>query len=561
LSNFQTSPGVAFSEIDATSGIPATSVSTGAYAGVFNWGPANQIVTISTEPQLLSTFGAPDDNTAVSFMSAANFLAYSQDLRVVRSINANGSSRNATANANASIVIDNADTYFTNYYNGVSGYGAWAARYAGTLGNSLKVSVCDSNTAYTSWAYAGQFSSAPGTSDAVSALGGSADELHLVIVDEDGAFTGTPNTVIERFSNLSKASDAQNSDGTTNYYKEVIYRTSKYVHWLAHPTNNTSGWGSATGNVVYSTQATANTVSLANGALGTVVSGNVITALDKFNNKETVDISLMFTGAGDTTVIAEGISIAESRKDIVVCVSPSLTATQNTSSGPAVAITDEFSSLTHSTYAVVDSGWKYQYDKYNDKYRWVPLNADTAGLMARTDKDRDPWFSPAGTSRGNIKNVIKLAFNPTQTDRDTLYKNGINPVVSFPGEGTILYGDKTFQNKPSAFDRINVRRLFIVLEKVISRAARSSLFEFNDEFTRAQFVNLVEPYLRTVKGRRGVYDFKVVCDTTNNTPDIIDQNQFVGDIYIKPSRSINYIQLNFIAVRSGVAFSEIVGRF
>jgi len=210
---------------------------------------------------------------------------------------------------------------------------------------------------------------------------------------------------------------------------------------------------------------------------------------------------------------------------------------------------------------VCDSAWKYQFDKYNDVYRYVPLNGDIAGLCARTDLQRDPWFSPAGINRGQIKNVIKLSWNPTTSQRDTLYKNGINPVVTFPGEGTILYGDKTFLTKPSAFDRINVRRLFIVLEKAVARAARSSLFEFNDDFTRAQFVNLVEPFLRDVQGRRGIYDFRVVCDTTNNTAEVIDTNRFVGDIYIKPARSINFIQLNFVATRTGVSFDEIVGRF
>jgi phage tail sheath protein FI len=225
------------------------------------------------------------------------------------------------------------------------------------------------------------------------------------------------------------------------------------------------------------------------------------------------------------------------------------------------AVVSHRNALTDTSYGVMDSGWKYQYDKYNDVYRWVPLNADIAGLCVRTDLQRDPWFSPAGLNRGQVRNLVKLAFNPTQSERDTLYKAGVNPVVSFPGEGTVLFGDKTLQGRPSAFDRINVRRLFIVLEKAISTAARSSLFEFNDEFTRSQFVALVEPFLRDVQGRRGIFDFRVVCDETNNTAGVIDRNEFVGDIYIKPARSVNFIQLNFVAVRSGVAFDEIVGRF
>ena len=256
------------------------------------------------------------------------------------------------------------------------------------------------------------------------------------------------------------------------------------------------------------------------------------------------------------------IAIAETRKDCIVFVSPPKANVVYATAGAEVTnITTTAATYTKSSFAVMDTGWKYQFDKYNDVYRWVPLNGDIAGLCARTDNERDPWFSPAGLNRGVIKNVVKLAWNPTKAERDTLYKAGVNPVVTFPGEGTILYGDKTLLNRPSAFDRINVRRLFIVLEKSIAKAARSSLFEFNDEFTRASFINLVEPFLRDVQGRRGIYDFRVVCDTTNNTGEIIDQNQFVGDIYIKPARSINFIQLNFVAVRTGVAFEEIVGKF
>ena len=217
--------------------------------------------------------------------------------------------------------------------------------------------------------------------------------------------------------------------------------------------------------------------------------------------------------------------------------------------------------LRSTSYAVMDSGYKYMYDRYNDLYRWIPLNGDVAGLCVRTDNTNDPWWSPAGLNRGQIKNLVKLAYNPRKADRDTLYKAGINPVVTFPGQGTILFGDKTLLNKPSAFDRINVRRLFIVLEKAIATASKFTLFEFNDAFTRAQFKSLVVPYLREVQGRRGITDFLVVCDDTNNTPDIIDRNEFVGDIYIKPARSINFIQLNFVAVRTGVAFSEVVGQF
>ena len=261
--------------------------------------------------------------------------------------------------------------------------------------------------------------------------------------------------------------------------------------------------------------------------------------------------------------VAEHIvdNIAESRKDCVVFISPGKDDVVNNAGNEVTDITSFRNDFNSSSYAVLDSGWKYQFDKYNNVYRWVPLNGDIAGLCVRTDNERDPWFSPAGFNRGRIKNTIKLSWNPTKAERDDLYKIGINPVIQFPGEGVVLYGDKTMLSKPSAFDRINVRRLFIILEKAIARAAKYSMFEFNDEFTRGQFVALVEPFLRDIQGRRGIYDYRVICNETNNTPEVIDRNEFRGDIYIKPARSINFIQLNFVAVRTGVAFEEIVGGY
>ncbi len=572
---FQVSPGVNVSEIDATAGIPATSVSTGAFVGIFNWGPANQIVSISTETQLASIFGKPDNNTAVSFLSAANFLAYSSDLKVVRTINANvagsadGSLTSTAATyidvgifeATGNLCIQNAEQYFNNYLSTSSNSSVahFAARYPGALGNSLRVEVCPSNTAYTTWGSNVNFSSAPGTSAYAASRGASNDEMHVIVYDEDGKFTGTPNTVLETFPFVSKALDAKTDEGNSNYYEEVIYRNSKYIYVLGHPTNNTSSWGAPTTNALSYGANTSVSLSLRGGKDGIITSGNTINSYSLFSDPDYVDISLIFTGGHDSTVKGAVRDLAESRKDCVAFISPDLANVVSSIASAATIVNNV--NTNKSTYVVVDSGWKYQYDKYNDKYRWIPLNADIAGLCAKTDETRDPWFSPAGSQRGAIKNIVKLGFNPSKTDRDTLYKAGINPVVTFPGEGTILFGDKTFASKVSAFDRINVRRLFIVLEKSISAAARSSLFEFNDEFTRAQFVNLVEPFLRTVKGRRGIYDFRVVCDQTNNTPDIIDSNQFIGDIYIKPARSINYIQLNFVAVRTGVAFNEIVGKF
>jgi phage tail sheath protein FI len=303
-------------------------------------------------------------------------------------------------------------------------------------------------------------------------------------------------------------------------------------------------------------------------------------AYDKFGNMDEADVSLIVTGHHDYLVskyVVEnivdggtfndddsyGIIATGGRKDCVVFVSPPQTAVVNKAGFELNNIKSWANSQFNisSSYVFVDSGWKRQYDKYNDVYRWTPLNPDIAGLCARTDYTNDPWWSPAGLNRGKIKNVAKLAWNPKKSERDDLYQIGINPVITIKGEGTVLFGDKTFVSKPSAFDRLNVRRLFIVLEKSISRASKYSLFEFNDEFTRAQFVALIEPFLRDVKGRRGIYDYRVVCDETNNTPEVVDRNEFVGDIYVKPARSINYIHLNFVAVRTGVAFSEVVGRF
>jgi phage tail sheath protein FI len=308
----------------------------------------------------------------------------------------------------------------------------------------------------------------------------------------------------------------------------------------------------------------ANGTTLSGGVYASATDANKQVSWDKLKDGDSVDVSLLVTGDASGTVAQYIIdNVAEYRKDCVAFLSPpSANVVNNPGSEVTAIITQKNTNINRSSsYAVFDSGWKYMFDKYNNVYRYIPLNADIAGLCVRTDTTNDPWFSPAGLNRGQIKNVVKLSWNPNKTNRDDLYKIGVNPVVAFPGEGTVLFGDKTMLTKPSAFDRINVRRLFIVLEKAIATAAKYSLFEFNDEFTRSQFVSLVEPFLRDVQGRRGIYDFRVVCDETNNTPEVIDRNEFIGDIYIKPARSINFIQLNFVAVRTGVAFEEIVGRF
>jgi phage tail sheath protein FI len=335
---------------------------------------------------------------------------------------------------------------------------------------------------------------------------------------------------------------------------------------MDHPTAVGSGadWGSiATPTSQYKLLTGVLAPSLAGGVDAEPVTGDITTGWDLFSNAELVDVNLLITGPWGATAAKYAIdNVAETRRDCIAFCSPALATVQNNVGDEANDIITERQSGSfnvNSSYGVMDTGWKYQYDKYNDKYRWVPLNADVAGLCARTDNIADPWFSPGGLNRGQIKNVVKLAYSPDKTDRDLLYKNGINPVVSFPGDGTVLFGDKTLLTKPSAFDRINVRRLFIVLEKAIALAAKYQLFEFNDAFTRSQFRNLVEPFLRDVQGRRGIYDFRVICDETNNTGEIIDTNQFVADIYIKPARSINFMTLNFVATRTGVSFNEIVG--
>jgi phage tail sheath protein FI len=559
---FQLSPGVNVSEIDLTTIVPSVATSIGAFAGPFGWGPVGEIITISDEVRLADTFGRPDSSNYEYWFSAANFLAYTNNLKIVRAYGI-GSTFNATANSSAAgVTIKNDEDWDNNYSGGANTYGHFAARYAGAIGNSLRVSVADANT-YATWTYSTQFTAAPSTSTYVSNKGGANDEIHIIVVDEDGLFSGSRGTVLEKFGFVSKASDAKDNSGNTNYYKNVIANKSKYVHWLSHPSTVGTGtaWGSSANATAFAVMTSNTTVSLTGGADGTVSTANVVTAYDSFDNAESVDIALVVSGPANQTVADSLISMAETRKDCVVFLSPEKADVVDNAGSEVTDVKAYRDTLTSTSYAVLDGNWKYQYDKYNDVYRWIPLNGDVAGLCARTDLERDPWYSPGGLNRGIIKNIVKLAFNPTKTNRDDLYVKGINPVVSFQGEGTVLFGDKTLQSKPSAFDRINVRRLFIVLEKAIARAARFSLFEFNDQFTRAQFVALVEPFLRDVQGRRGITDFKVVCDETNNTGEVIDRNEFIGDIYIKPARSINFIQLNFVAVRTGVSFDEVVGKF
>ena len=557
---FQVSPGVQVKEIDATNVVPAVSTSIGGFAGAFNWGPTEQVITVSSENELASTFGAPDDSTAKYFLVAASFLKYGNALKVVR---ASSGHANATAQGTGQL-IKNDDDYENNYADGSLSLGLWAAKFPGVLGNSLKVSMISQGiSSFDSWTYASSFDGAPGTSTAAAAVGASNDELHIAIIDEDGAISGTAGTILETFGFLSQASDAKKDDGTSNYYKDVISNQSNYIRWIDHDNVNLTDAGStlAAGGA-FDVHTSALEDSLAGGTDDNApTTGELALAYDLLEDADTVDVNLLFSvpdANGAETLAEDLISIVNARKDCMAFVSPPIEDTVG-SSTPAADVKAFADGLSSTSYASCDSTAVYVYDKYNDVYRWIGAAGHHAGLCANTDSVADAWFSPAGVNRGQLLGVTKLAFNPKKADRDTLYKARVNPIVSLPGQGTLLFGDKTLLSRPSAFDRINVRRLFIALEKAVSTAAKAQLFEFNDEFTRAQFRNLVEPFLRDVKGRRGLTDFLVVCDETNNTSAVIDGNRFVADIFIKPSRSINFITLNFVATRSGVEFSEISG--
>ena len=557
---FQLSPGVLVTEKDLTNVVPAVSTSAGGYVGYFLWGPVNEIQTVSSENQLVREFGKPTSTTTVHFHTAANFLGYGNNLQLVRAVGT--AARNAVWTGTA-LKIDNEDVYNASYASGEASVGPFAAKFPGALGNGLIVTLCDAG-GWEDWSVngldlTGQFDGPPTTSAYVDAQNGTDDEMHIAVIDANGQFSGVRNTVLEKFPFVSKASDAKNSDGSSNYYKNVLNAQSKYVWWMDHPSGGTN-WGTRAEAQEFDILGAAIGDFLGGGVDAAPAAGDIQTGYDLFANKELVDVSLLLTGNHAVAVAQHVIdNVVLDRLDCVVFLSPPLAAVQNNAGDEATdVVAYRNSTLDRSTsYAVMDSGWKVQYDKYNDSYINIPLNADTAGLCARTDQTNDPWWSPAGFNRGAIKNCVKLLYSPNQTDRDTLYKNGINPVVSFPGQGVVLYGDKTLLAKPSAFDRINVRRLFIVLEKAIATAAKFQLFEFNDVFTRAQFKSLVEPFLRDVRGRRGIYDFRVVCDETNNTGEVIDRNEFVADIYIKPAKSINFIYLNFIATRTSVSFEEV----
>jgi len=579
---FQVSPGVSVVETDLTTIVPTISTTAAGFVGQFSWGPANEVRTISSENELREVYGDPDDDNFTWWFSAANFLRYGSNLQVVRAVS--GDARNAAAGQGATSGIvgyplsEKIDSTTGDIYS--ASKGSFASRFPGTIGNNIGIAVLDSAgaTALTGFGANGSFGAffraVPDTSARASERTGITtgfnDEIHVMVYDTTGYFTGTKDTPLEIYEGVSKATDAKKDDGTSNYWRNAINNNSRYIVALRglSASGQTSsfeksiqeqygGSSSATFPEFFGdyTQGIALTGGIDGGSTGAI--NTFYTSL--FANSETQDVSLLIGGPADNTTRNSIVDIAEQRKDCVAFVSPDLedvTGIAETAKADAVIVARN-AITTKSSYAVMDSGWKYQYDPYNDKFRYVPLNADIAGLCAKTDQVAEPWFSPAGFNRGAIRNVIKLAYSPDKTDRDKLYVKGINPVVSFTGEGIVLFGDKTMQAKPSAFDRINVRRLFNILEKSIATAAKFSLFEFNDEFTRAAFRNLVEPFLRDVQARRGIFDFKVVCDETNNTPLVIDKNEFRADIYVKPARSINFITLNFVASPTGVDFDEI----
>ena len=579
----QLSPGVITTETNLTTVVPSVLTTAGAYAGAFNWGPGKLITTVDSERTLVDIFYKPDSNTASSFWTAASFLAYGNNLQVVRAVNSG--TKNAVNTGTAPQVLNKDAFQYTLLNSGASNsYGAFMARYPGALGNSLTVSVVDAGsntTQFASWnialynvagtnyanvALAGFFNGAPSTSYSTTQVGGANDQIHIAVVDTGGLLSGTKGTVLETFAYLSKAVDSVDSLGQSNYYKNAVFNNSKYIY-AVDPVNyaGTNGtWGKTAANTSFTTLSGSYILPMTGGVDVAVTDADVISAMAFFTDTAQTSISLLTTGPyTNVAVQTAAINMAATRKDCVAFVSPPISAVVNNSGSEQSSVLSwmaGLSSLTggpNGSYGFADSGWKYLFDRYNNNYVWVPMNGDVAGLCVNTDQTTSPWYSPAGYSRGVIKNVIKLAWNPTQTNRDNLYQVAVNPIVSFPGSGTVLFGDKTMQTQPSAFDRINVRRLFIVLEQAIARAARFSLFEFNDAFTQAQFVSLVTPYLRSVQAQKGISSFQVVCDSTNNTPSVINNNQFVGDIYIQPARSINFIQLNFVAVGTGVNFTTI----
>jgi len=575
------SPAIVVKEIDLTGVVPNVQSTTGAIVGNFRWGPVEKATLVDNEGTLAATFGTPSDSNAVDFLSAAYFLRYSNSLQVVRVVDDASQDSGGAVNARYPFkpsadapLVKNSEDFDLQAASLDSDDQVFIAKYPGILGNSLKISICPphvTDSAFQNWTYKSYFDGSPNTSDFAASLNALNDEVHLVVVDEDGAISGTRGTVLETFPYMSLASNAKLDDGTTNYIKDVVNNRSEYIKLAGFGTSgifapdagtelalNDNWYDSSTDAVV--------TFSMDSGANGGVLTtGDYLIGNDQFEDKDTITVDFLIAPGlssqnDHVTVVNDLVSIATARKDCVVVASPNRAAVVNNAASDIVddTLTTMFA-FTNSSYLFADNNYLKIYDKYNDKYRFIPAASSTAGLMAATDLNAAPWFSPAGSRRGAYLGITSLAYTPSKSQRDTLYKASVNPIANIPGQGVLLFGDKTGLLRPSAFDRINVRRLFLTVERAIALAARNVLFEFNDEFTRAEFVNIVEPFLREIQGRRGITDFRVVCDETNNTPAVIDRNEFIANIFIKPARSINYVTLNFVAVRTGVDFEEVVG--
>jgi phage tail sheath protein FI len=563
------SPAITVKEVDLSGFVPNVQSTTGAFVGNFRWGPAKKATLVDTEATLAEKFGSPTTTGAVDFLSAAQFLRYSSAMFVVRELTS--AAKNATSSSTVVTNVNNKDHWdeIKSAFGADSGdtnVGAWIGKWAGALGNSLKAEICTA-AGFAAWAYKGEFDAAPGTSAYASARGGSNDECHIVVVDEDGEISGTVGTVLERFAFVSMASDAKAADGTNNYAADVVNSASEYV-WLAHwdgDLSTMSNAGTAASGTAFGNPSAAITKSLTGGVdSAALTTAEVATGFDLYQDTDTIQVDFliapgMANASDQATVVNDLAGIAGvTRKDCIVVTSPDRAAVVNNSTPVASSVTTA-AGFNSSSYIVVDNNYLKVYDKFNDQYIFIPAASTTAGVMAATDANAAPWFSPAGQRRGQYFGVTALSYSPTKAERDTLYKAGLNPVANIPGQGILLFGDKTFLNRPSAFDRVNVRRLFLVMERAIASAARNVMFEFNDEFTRAEFTNIVEPFLREIQGRRGITDFKVVCDSTNNGPSVVDRNEFIANIFVKPARSINYVTLNFVAVRTGVDFEEVAG--
>lgn len=528
------SPSVITREKDVSFNINSIESNASSMVGLFRWGPVNEAMRITTnESELLQKVGQPDNATTQYFHSAVNYLTYVTPLYVVRAID-DSVAVNAVPTGETALLIGNEGDYESATLTGIS----VVARYPGSLGNTLKVSFAD-DTAFSTWTYASEFTYAP-----------QVGEFNMVVVDEGGEITGTPGTVIERYELMTTVPGSKKPNGTTAYVLKAVQEQSGYI-WIGDTDAIDFAQSGSLG--IYEE-------SLEGGVDGNTSTADFQTAINVLNNSETIDIISTFTSVMPNASKATAIDTMDSRKDAVAFVAPELSDVYNNATATDDVV-DFFNTTINknTSYAFFVDNWKMVYDKYNDKNIWIPTDSDAAALHARVFVQNEPWFSPAGLNRGQLKNVIKLAWNPNKQQRDVLYKESINSVIAMPGEGTVLWGDKTALKRPSAFDRINVRSLFIVLKKSISEAAKYQLFEINDQITRTVFRNAVDRYLGSVQGRRGISRYQVVCDETNNTPAVLNANEFVGDIFIDPARSINVIKLNFIAVAAGVDFEEIEG--